>query len=69
MRIKGAFSPYQVAAYSNGDCVDRAVEIRKKLREKGLEAELVVGILNGEGHCWVRFRKDKTDKWENIWNY
>jgi len=53
-----------------GDCVDRAFEIRSSLREQGYEAEIVFGMVDDEGHAWVKYRDKKTGEWrviKNLW--
>lgn len=59
----------------SGDCVDRAVDKRQKLRSEGYEAELVIGAIeyNGQvqslGHCWVKYKDKQTGEWKEIKNY
>ena len=59
--------------YIEGDCVDRAIQIRQDLREKGYEAEIVLGgVKRGDkitGHAWVKYKDKKTGEWEKIDNY
>lgn len=67
--IQSKFSQYhKVDIYKTGDCVDRAVRIRNDLRKDGYDAEMVVGSIDGRGHCWVQYKDKKTGEWINIWN-
>ena len=53
-----------------GDCVDRAVKIRQSLKKQGYKAELVLGLIGDKkGHCWVRYKDEKTGKWKIVKNY
>ncbi len=53
-----AGSGYTLKPIQEGDCVDRAIDIRQTLRAKGIKADIILGILkhqNGqeEGHAWI----------------
>ncbi|MCK5541721.1 MAG: lasso peptide biosynthesis protein [Desulfobacterales bacterium] len=56
-----------------GDCVDRAIILRQDLRADGYDAQIVLGTFKDEGevlgHAWVKYRRDKTNKWIYIYNY
>jgi hypothetical protein len=65
---------HTVKPIQEGDCVDRAIEIRQGLRAKGIKADIILGILkhpNGEeeGHAWIRYRDPRTGKEMTIKNY
>ncbi len=58
--------------YMTGDCVDRAVQLKQYLQDKGYESRIVLGIRDGskrEGHAWVEYRKSPNDKWVRADNY
>jgi hypothetical protein len=69
-----AGSEHTVKPIQEGDCVDRAIEIRQGLRAKGIKADIILGILkhpNGEeeGHAWIRYSDPKTGEEITIKNY
>ena len=66
--LTGCIKHIDYTPLMSGDCVDRAVIIRQDLRERGYEAELVLGLRGKEGHCWIKY-KDKNGKWKEIKNY
>lgn len=56
-----------------GDCVDRAIEIRQKLRGDGYDADIVIGTvkLNGktEGHAWIKYKEPEDKDWIRYENF
>ncbi len=65
---------YTVKPIQEGDCIDRAVEIRQGLRAKGIKANIILGILTHpdgqeEGHAWIRYSDPKTGEEITIKNY
>lgn len=67
--ISGCGKPY--IPIFEGNCVDRAVEIRQLLKSQGYEAELIVGLSpdKTEAHCWVKYKDKKTNKWVEFSNH
>ena len=59
----------------DGDCVDRAIETRQYLREKGYEADIILGVRQDkdkdkiEGHAWIKYRKNVSEEWKIYKNY
>lgn len=54
-----------------GDCVDRAIAIRRHLRDNGYEAEIVLGIIDEqtlEGHAWIKYKEPSKEQWYRIKN-
>ncbi len=67
--VQGRFyEQRKIKIYGSGDCIDRAVRIRQSLLSDGYVAEMVVGTIDGDGHCWIRYKDKKTGEWINIWN-
>lgn len=56
--------------YTEGVCVEQAVDIARSMREQGYQAVVVTGILRkGESRsetAWIKIRKNKYDKWKIV---
>lgn len=66
--IVGCGKPY--IPVFEGDCVDRAVNIRQTLKKQGYEAKLMIGYDgDGHGHCWIEYKDKKTGEWITFKNY
>lgn len=53
----------------DGDCADRALEIKRSLKEQGYETRVILGMRGNDGHAWVEYKDKKTGKWTRIDNY
>lgn len=57
-----------------GDCADRVVQIKKILKERGYETQVVIGIFEEnetiKGHAYVKYRAPGENQWkiEENWN-
>ena len=40
------------------DCKAKAKLYWRRLKEKGHDAKIVIGIIDGQGHCWVEYTED-----------
>jgi len=50
-------------SYTEGDCLEKAVEWKQNLIKQGYEAKVKAGKRNGKGHAWVEYRKNKSEEW------
>ncbi len=54
-----------------GDCVDRAIQVKKTLIDQGYEAKVVLGFVtdpktgHGYAHAWIKYRKS-GDIWREF---
>jgi len=53
--------------YTEGDCNDRAIDLKRVLARKGYDARVVVGVVFRDGvrseHAWVKYRKHINGAW------
>jgi len=52
--------------YSEGVCVEKAVDLKRAMEKQGYEAKVVSGRMDGykNGHAWVEYKKN--GKWITI---
>jgi len=70
-----ACSQYNPKLYTvlEGDCADRALQIKEFLRKNGFETQVAIGLYleNGKvvGHAYVKYRKPGEKEWRVAENF
>jgi len=70
-----ACSQYNSRLYTvlEGDCADRALQIKEFLRKNGFETQVAIGLYveNGKviGHAYVKYRKPGEKEWRIAENF